>query len=161
MRQVSEVYPCHQGQCESGFSMAELVTVVGVIAVIMAAAAPFFLSYLRTSALRTGAEEMATVLNRARQIAIRDNTSLCVTNNATSVQLHLASCGGTIWTGPGTDTTGVITLANGITVASGQNVVFTYLGTASTAGTYTVTNPRDGRTMSVSVAASGRVAIGP
>jgi hypothetical protein len=77
------------------------------------------------------------------------------------VQLHLATCGGTIWTGPGTDTTGTITLANGITVASAQNVVFTYLGTASTAGTYTVTNPRDGRTMSVIVSASGRVSIGP
>ncbi|HEX2441458.1 MAG TPA: GspH/FimT family protein [Methylomirabilota bacterium] len=141
--------------------MAELVTVVAVIAVIMAAAAPFFLSYLRTSALRSGAEEMATVLNRARQIAIRDNTSMCVTNNATSVQFHVATCGGTVWTGPGTDSSGVITLANAITVSSGQNIVFTYLGTASTAGAYTVTNPRDGRTMSVTVTAAGRVSVGP
>jgi Tfp pilus assembly protein FimT len=127
----------------------------------MAAAAPFFLSYLRTSALRSGAEEMATVLNRARQIAIRDNTSMCVTNNATSVQFHVATCGGTVWTGPGTDSSGVITLANAITVSSGQNIVFTYLGTASTAGAYTVTNPRDGRTMSVTVTAAGRVSVGP
>ena len=160
MRHVSP-HPRARSGSEAGFSLAELLTVIGVIATIMAASAPFFLSYLRTSALRTGAEEMATVLNRARQIAIRDNTSLCVTNNATSVQLRLATCGGTVWTGPGTDSTGVITLANGITVASGQNVVFTYLGTASTAGTYTVTNPRDGRTMSVSVVASGRVLVGP
>ena len=161
MRRVSDVYPRLKGRSESGFSIAELVTVVAVIAVIMAAAAPFFLSYLRTSALRSGAEEMATVLNRARQIAIRDNTSMCVTNNATSVQFHVATCGGTVWTGPGTDSSGVITLANAITVSSGQNIVFTYLGTASTAGAYTVTNPRDGRTMSVTVTAAGRVSVGP
>jgi hypothetical protein len=86
---------------------------------------------------------------------------MCVTNNATSVQFHVATCGGTVWTGPGTDSSGVITLANAITVSSGQNIVFTYLGTASTAGAYTVTNPRDGRTMSVTVTAAGRVSVGP
>ena len=37
--------------------------------------------------------------------------------------------------------------------------VFTYLGAASTPGTLTVTNPTDGRTLSVVVAASGRVTI--
>jgi prepilin-type N-terminal cleavage/methylation domain-containing protein len=146
---------------EAGFSLTELIVVVGVIAIIMAASAPFFLSFLRTSALQTGAEEMATVLNRARQLAIRDNTNMCVTNDGTSVQYHIATCGGTVWTGPGTDVVGFIRLANNITVASGQNVVFTYIGTATVAGTYTVTNPQDSRTMSVIVAPSGRVSIGP
>jgi Tfp pilus assembly protein FimT len=139
----------------------ELIVVIGVIGIIMAASAPFFLSFLRTSALQTGAEEMATVLNRARQLAIRDNANMCVTNDGTRVQYHIATCGGTVWTGPGTDVVGFIRLANNITVASGQNVVFTYIGTATVAGTYTVTNPQDSRTMSVIVAPSGRVSIGP
>ena len=146
---------------EAGFSLTELLVVVGVIGIIMAASAPFFLSYLRTSALRTGAEEMVTVLNRARQLAIRDNSNMCVTNDGTRVQYHIATCGGTVWTGPGTDVVGFIRLGNNITVASGQNVVFTYIGTATVAGTYTVTNPQDSRTMSVIVAPSGRVSIGP
>jgi len=146
---------------EAGFSLTELIVVVGVIGIIMAASAPFFLSYLRTSALRTGAEEMVTVLNRARQLAIRDNSNMCVTNDGTRVQYHIATCGGTVWTGPGTDVVGFIQLGNNITVASGQNVVFTYIGTATVAGTYTVTNPQDSRTMSVIVAPSGRVSIGP
>jgi prepilin-type N-terminal cleavage/methylation domain-containing protein len=146
---------------EAGFSLTELIVVVGVIGIIMAASAPFFLSYLRTSALRTGAEEMVTVLNRARQLAIRDNSNMCVTNDGTRVQYHIATCGGTVWTGPGTDVVGFIRLGNNITVASGQNVVFTYIGTATVAGTYTVTNPQDSRTMSVIVAPSGRVSIGP
>lgn len=149
------------GRGDSGFSLAELVTVLGVIAVIMTASAPFFLSYLRASALQTGAEEMATVLNRARQIAIRDNRSVCVTSDGTSVLMRIPTCpSGAAWTGPGTTSTGVITLANSITV-SGPDVTFTYLGMASTAGDYTVTNPRDGRTMHVSVTAAGRVTIGP
>ena len=147
---------------EAGFSLTELIVVVGVIGIIMAASAPFFLSYLRTSALRTGAEEMVTVLHQARHLAIKDNTSMCVTNDGTRVQYRIATCGGTVWAGPGTDAAGFIRLVNNITVASGQNVVFTYIGTAP-AGTvtYTVTNPQDGRTLSVIVTPSGRVSIGP
>ena len=148
---------------EAGFSLMELIVVIGVIAIIMAASAPFFLSFLRTSALRTGAEEMVTVLHRARHLAIRDNTSMCVTNDGTRVQYRIATCGGTVWTGPDTDAAGFIRLANNITVASGGTVVFTYSGPAPMAGTvtYTVTNPQDSRTMSVIVTPSGRVSIGP
>src|ERR1044071_1385996 len=116
---------------EAGFSATELIVVVGVIGIMMAASAPFFLSYLRTSTLRAGAEEMATVLNRARQLAIRDNTSLCVTNDGTRVQYHMATCAGTVWTGPGSDSAGFIQLSNDITVTSAQNVMFTYIGTAT------------------------------
>jgi MSHA pilin protein MshC len=146
---------------EAGFSMAELIVVVGVIGIIMAASAPFFLSYLRTSSVRAGAEEMASVLNRARQLAIRDNSSMCVTGDGTRAQYRVGSCGGAVWTGPGTDATGFIQLANGITVSSTQNVVFTYIGTATTAGSYTVSNPQGSGTLSVTVAPSGRVSIGP
>jgi Tfp pilus assembly protein FimT len=141
--------------------MAELIVVVAVLGVIMAASAPFFLSYLRASAVQAGAEEMRTILNGARQLAIRDNINMCVTNDGTRVQYRIGTCGGAVWTGPGTDSTGFIRLANAITVASAQNVVFTYLGTATVSGAYTVTDPHDGRTMSVTVAPSGRVSIGP
>ena len=148
-------------RAQGGFSATELIVTVALISILMAASAPFFLSYLRTSALRGGAEEMVTVLHRARQIAIRDNTSMCVTSSGTRVQFRIATCAGTVWTGPGTDTTGFIQLANNITVASPQNAVFTYMGTATTPASYTVTNPRDNRTMSVAVTAAGRVSIGP
>src|SRR5262245_9279147 len=149
------------GRLEGGYSAVELIVVVAVIGVIMAASAPFFISFLRTSALRGGAEEVAAALNRARQIAIRDNTSMCVTNDGARVRFRIATCAGAIWTGAGTDTTGFVSLANNITVASAQNVVFTYMGTATAPANYTVTNPRDGRTMTVSVTAAGRVSIGP
>jgi prepilin-type N-terminal cleavage/methylation domain-containing protein len=147
---------------QGGFTVMELMVVIGLIGVIMAISSPFLLSYLRTSALRAGAEEMTTVLHRARQLAISDNTSMCVTNDGTRVQYRIGSCGGTIRTGPGTSGAGFIQLANDITVGpNGQNVVFTYLGTATTVGAYTVTNPRDGRTLRVVVSPSGRVSIAP
>src|SRR5262245_45148334 len=149
------------GRFPDGYSAVELTVVLAVIGVLMTASAPFFLSYLRTSALRGGAEEMASVLNRARQIAIRDNTSMCVTNDGTRVRFRIATCAGTVWTGTGTDAAGFVSLANSITVASAQNVVFTYMGTATAPATYTVTNPRDGHTMTVAVTAAGRVSIGP
>jgi len=145
---------------QDGYSAVELTVVVAVISILMAASAPFFLSYLRTSALRAGAEEMVSVLNRARQIAIRDNTSMCVASDGIGVRLRIATCAGAVWTGPGTDATGFVTLANSITVGV-QNVVFTYMGTATAPANYTVTNPRDGRTMTVAVTAAGRVSIGP
>jgi hypothetical protein len=73
----------------------------------------------------------------------------------------VGSCSGTVWTGPGTDGSGRITLANNVQVSSNTDIVFNYLGAATTAGTYTVRNPTDGRTLSVVVATTGRVTLGP
>lgn len=143
-----------------GFTATELMVVVAVIGVIMAASAPMFFSYLRTSALRAGAEEMATVLGRARQLAIKDNRSICVNNVGTRVQYQLDTCPGAVWTGPETDALGFIQLANNITVTSGQ-VLFSYIGTANAPATYTVKDPQDSHTLSVNVTAAGRISIGP
>ena len=147
---------------QAGFTAIELVMVVAVIGILMAVSMPLFISFFRTSALRAGAEEMATVLSQARQMAIKDNTSICVTNNGTTVQYRISTCAGAVWTGPGTDAAGVIRLANNITVSPDTTtVVFTYIGLANPAAVFTVTSPQDGRTLSVNVAASGRISVGP
>ncbi len=146
---------------EAGYTVMELFVVIGLIGVLTAISTPFLLSYVRTSALRAGAEEMVTVLNRARHLAISNNRSMCVTNVGTRVQYRIGACGGVVWTGSGTDASGLIQLANNITV-TGPQVMFTYIGTAPTInGTYTVTNPQNGTTLGVVVAASGRVSITP
>ena len=102
----------------AGFSATELVVVVAVIGIIMAASAPTFFSYFRTAAVRAGAEEMSAVLNRARQLAIKDNRSVCVTNVGTAVQYLVRTAPDcsiiaetVVWAGPGTDAAGVIRLA--------------------------------------------------
>lgn len=149
---------------QAGFSATELLVVIAVIGILMAASMPFIISVLRTSALRAGAEEFATVLGQARQLAIKDNTSICVRVNANTAQYQIATCAGAVWTGPGTDAAGIIRLANNITISpavpGADTVLFTYIGLANPV-TFTVTNPQDLRTLSVNVAASGRISIGP
>jgi prepilin-type N-terminal cleavage/methylation domain-containing protein len=142
-----------------GYTLLELVVTIGLIGVLMAIAAPFLFSVIAPSALRAGAEEMATVLNRARQLAIKENRSVCVTSAGNRVQ-YFVGCGVAAWAGPGTDAAGFIQLANNIAVTNGQ-VTFSYIGTATLTGTYTVSNPQGGTPLNVVVAPSGRVSITP
>jgi len=159
----------------AGFTLAELLTVVAVIAVLTAVGTPVFLSYWQSAALTAGAQELAAVLNRGRQLALTQNTPVCVRYNEVDpgtgvpsrrIRFRMNGCpgtpGSTVWTGSGTDGNGFVPLANQVTVsASTASVLFNHLGAATTAGAYTVQNPTNGRTMTVTVAPSGRVTIGP
>src|SRR5881396_3107734 len=133
-----------------GFNLTELLVLVAVIGIITTVSAPAFVSYWRSATLKAGAQELATILNRGRSIAISQNTTLCVKQSVTKVQFLTGGCAGTVWTGPGTDGGGWFTLQNGITVTS-----------ATAAGSYTVQNPVNNAAMTVTVALSGRVTIGP
>ena len=178
-----------------GFSLLEVVVVVAVIGILMALSIPTFLTYWRTSTIRAGAQEMVTLLNQARSLAIGHNASVCVqsaannpsfttriryqigtTNCSLSANCPTAGvpCANTctatagvtpcIWTGPGTDSVGWLTLSNRIESRSpggflGQPyVVFTYLGSASPAGTFRVRIVDNPTSISdVQVTTSGRV----
>jgi len=149
-----------------GFTLAELVVVVAVVAIITAVSVPTLWTYFRSAALRGGAEEAVTVMNGARQLAIRLNTTVCVTNDGTAVQYHVGTCSAAPWTGPGTEASGNVRLANGITLGGTNNLCFNYLGAGSATpapcvanGTLTVTNPTGGATLSVVMATTGRIRI--
>lgn len=146
-----------------GFNLAELLVFVAVIGIITAVSAPAFVSYWRSATLKAGAQEVATILNRARSVAISKNiNTVCVRQSANKVRFLTDGCAGiTPWTGPGTDGNGWFSLQNGINVTTDPQVVFNYLGAATTSGIYTVQNPISNSTMSVTVALSGRVTIGP
>ena len=140
---------------ERGFTVAELIAIVAVVGVLFALGIPTFVSAWRASAVRAGAEEVATLLNGARQLALNRNEPVCVTLGAGTVQYRPGTC-------VATPVTQVRLASNVIvTVPANQNVVFSYLGAAAPATIYTVTNPQDGRTLSVNVSGSGRVSIGP
>src|SRR5918996_894119 len=148
-----------------GFSMTEIIVVVAIIGIIMAVSVPALWTYFRTAALRAGAEELVTVLNGARELAIRMNTTVCVVNNGTTVQYRVGSCAGTVWTGPGTDGAGNVRLSNGILAGGTPNLCYSYLGagTANPApcvnqAAFTVTNQAGGM-MNVAVATTGRARI--
>jgi len=145
-----------------GFTLTELLVLVAVIGIITTVSVPAFVSYWRSAALKGGAQELATILNRGRSLAIAQNTTVCVNQSASKVQFLTGGCAGTVWKGPGTDRNGWFALQNTITVSTTTaNVVFNYLGAANTAATYTVRNPVDHATLSVNVALAGRVTIGP
>ena len=144
---------------EQGFGLAELIVVVAVIGLLAALAMPSFLTFWRSSALSAGAAEMASVLNRGRQLAISQNTSVCVQVSGTSVRFRTVSCAGTIWTGSGTTSAGLISLSNGLQISGATSAIFTNAGGANPGATYTVTDPKTSRTRSVVVSATGRVTV--
>jgi len=147
---------------ESGVSLVELSVMVFIIGIVSVLAVPSFISYSQAARLKAGAQELAAIINQARQVAISRNTTTCVVRSADKVYFRVGTCAGAIWTGPGTDAAGSFALTDGVRVsAATANVVFTHLGTASTAGTYTVLNPSTNRSMRVIVALSGRITIGP
>ena len=147
----------------AGYSMTELLVVIGMIAVLATLAAPQFLSFWRTSSTTAAASELVATLNRARQLAISGNQNYCAEVSGTSVRFRQntnSTCtAGAVWTGPGTDGGGLIRLQNDMRVSGGP-VVFTSLGAAALGGTFTVTNPTpNGGSRNVIVAPSGRVRV--
>lgn len=144
-----------------GFTLAELMVVLAITGALATLVAPTLLSYARTAALQAAARELATSINLARQIAISRNTAVCVELAAPAyLRLKTGGCSGPVWTGAGTDGSGAIKISDSaFHVSTTANVVFTSLGAASPAGTYTVTNPVSNGTRTVVVAATGRVSV--
>jgi Tfp pilus assembly protein FimT len=158
----------------TGAGLTELLVYAALIGVIAAASAPMFHTHLHGSALKAGAEELAGLMNLARSLAIRENTRVCVNRDrggSSRVRLLMASANpcaaAASFYGAGgrgydhrVDAAGWITLANQVAVtAATADVVFTALGAAVPGGSYTVS--RNGRTLTVVVAPSGRVSIAP
>jgi Tfp pilus assembly protein FimT len=150
---------CRSGRT-AGFTLAELVVIIAIIGILAVMAIPSFLSYYRAAALKSGAQQVVTLVNQARELAIKENGNVCVTlSSATQMAYRLGSCGGATWVGAGTTATGGLDLPAGITATASANPIFSYVGSALPAATYTLTYTQTGATLTVSVAASGRVTI--
>ena len=144
-----------------GFGLAELLVVIAILGLLTTLGMPYLISYWQASTLTTGAQELQTILNSGRQLAIRNNTSICIKRNTTSVRYLTGGCAGGAWTGAGTDGNGWIVLANNVSITNGPaaDVIFSNLGAANPAGTFTVQGPSNAQTLTVTVAGSGRVTI--
>jgi prepilin-type N-terminal cleavage/methylation domain-containing protein len=142
----------------SGFSVPELVVVIAVIGVLFLVMIPFFLNYYQGAAARADVQQIIALLNQARELAIKQNDSVCVTfPDSSQMALLLGGCGGTAWVGPGTDGAGTIKLPQGFTISPLNPLTFNYLGAANAATSYTMTNTTTGGTMTISIALTGRV----
>jgi len=152
--------PSQRAPHSQGFTLAELVMVIAVIGILAVMAVPAFLSYYHAAGLKAGAQQVVTLMNQARELAIKENGNVCVTlPSATQMSYRLDTCAGSAWVGAGTDATGNINLPPGVTATASANPIFNYVGSALPAATYTLTYTQTGATLTASVAASGRVTI--
>jgi Tfp pilus assembly protein FimT len=158
-RRIDPATPPLRRSRQSGYSFVELVITVGMILVVTTWAMPSFLRYYRTARVRAGAQVVSAYLNQGRQLAIKTNSPVCVSSTATSIQFKQTNCAGTVINVAGlVSTAGTIRPPDGISLSS-TSAIFGNLGNATTAGTYTVTDTASSQTLTVTVAASGRITI--
>jgi prepilin-type N-terminal cleavage/methylation domain-containing protein len=150
-----------QAAGQRGFTVSELLVVLSVIGILTAMSVPTFISHYQTSRLRAAAEQIVAFLNHGRQLGIRENVGVCVHITSTAMHYHIGSCFGPVWLGPGSDSAGNVKAPTGIALTTTADPMFNYLGAASPSATYTVRNTQTNQTMTVTVAASGRVSIAP
>ena len=145
----------------AGYSVLEILLVVGIVGILTIIATPTFLGYYQGAQLRVAAEEVAAFLNQGRQLAIVQNGSICVHSSSTAMHYRQGTCAGTTWTGPGTDAAGSIAVPTGITLSATADPIFNYVGGNTTGATYTITHTQSSTLVHVVVATSGRVSITP
>ncbi|NJD68257.1 MAG: hypothetical protein C3F12_13975 [Candidatus Methylomirabilota bacterium] len=144
---------------QRGFTLAELITIVAIIGIVSVAAIPFFTTFLQAMQTKGAAQELATVLQQARELAISRNTSYTVQIDTNGNQLRFVDGSGAPWVGPGTDGNGYRRLTNQAQLAAANaNPVFNPLGDAG-GGTITVQNAQGTSALDVVVSPRGRVRI--
>lgn len=144
---------------QRGFTLAELMTAIAVIGIVSVGAIPMFMSFVRASETRGAAQELVTVLQQVRQLAIAQNASFQVNVNGNQLQFW-NNLTNQAWTGPGTDNQGFRRLSNQTQLVNPpvQPIVFNPLGTAR-GGTITVQNAQGTSALDVVVSTAGRVRI--
>jgi prepilin-type N-terminal cleavage/methylation domain-containing protein len=77
---------------EGGFTLLELLVVLGIIGVMSAVSIPRILDYVRQGRVRAAAQELTTQVNAARMKAVTKNANfgvLFVTQNANTYWIHI------------------------------------------------------------------------
>lgn len=146
--------------CSHGFSLAELLVVIGMISVLTAVAFPVFVNFLQTQQARGAAQELVNLLNQARQLAISTNNSYRVEIEPNNNRLRFVNTNSNQpWIGPGTDGQGYRRLENQARLSNTNvNPTFNHLGTGN-AGTITVQDSQSSSSLNVRIDTTGRIRI--
>lgn len=151
-----------------GFSLPELLVVIAMIGVLAVAAIPVFVNFLQAQQARGAAQELVTLLNQARQLAIATNSRYRVEIDTVNNRLRFAQStdGGATYNpqiGAGTDGAGYRRLENQARLSNVNinppNFTFDYLG-AGNQGMITVQNSSSSSSLGV-VISTGRIRICP
>ncbi len=145
---------------QRGFTLVELMIVIAVIGIISIEATPLFMTFLRAMETRGASQELATLLNQARELAIASNSSYRVEVDTAGNRLRFVNASTSApWIGPATDSQGYRQLVNQTQLTSvTANPTFNPLGTAG-GGTITVQNTQGTSSLDVVVSSAGRVRI--
>lgn len=145
---------------QRGFTLAELMIVIAVIGIISIMATPLFMTFLRAMETRGASQELATLLQQARELAIATNSSYRVEVDTAGNRLRFVNASTSApWIGPGTDSQGYRQLVNQTLLTNvTANPTFNPLGTAG-GGTITVQNTQGTSSLNVVVSSAGRVRI--
>jgi len=102
--------------------LSEFLVVIAITGVLISVTVPIVLSYYHNAQNTTGAQQIRTILNQARQIAIDQRTFVCVQVTAPTQMAFYASpdCTGSPWLGSITDAAGNITLQSGFTMSASE-----------------------------------------
>jgi type IV fimbrial biogenesis protein FimT len=80
---------------QSGFTLIELLVTLSIAAILLAVAAPNFVTFVQNNRLATQANDLVTMLNYARSEAVKRNQRITVCSSTTGT-----SCAGsTTWDG--------------------------------------------------------------
>lgn len=142
-----------------GLTLVELITIVAIIGIISVAAMPLFMTFLNAMETRGASQELATILQQARELAIARNTNYQINVNGNQLQF-VDNSTGNAWIGPGTDNQGYRRLVNQAQLVNppANPIIFNPLGTAR-GGTITVQNAQGSSSLNVVVSSAGRVQI--
>ena len=150
----------------SGFTLFELMVVVGIMAILASIAVPGFLNWLPKYRMRSAADEVLSTLQNAKLRAVRENDIVSVTFDfANDRYLAFLDNGAGASAGNGIQEAGEVTVKNGQLPAgidlqdSGLGLVvrFNRRGFPDASGNIVVTNGTISRTLILTLGGSASI----
>lgn len=151
----------------SGFTLSELLVVVGITGIVAMTALPVFVNVLQTQQAKGAAQELVTLLNQTRQLAISTNSRYRVEIDLNNNRLRFARSmdGGATYypqIGAGTDSDGYRKLENQARISAVNinppNFAFNPLGTGN-AGRIKIQDASSSSGLDVVVSSTGQITI--
>jgi prepilin-type N-terminal cleavage/methylation domain-containing protein len=136
---------------QPGFTLIELMLVIGLIAILMAVASPAIMASVRQSGVRHAADQLAMDMQRAKLLAIKQNASCAITFDLAANQYTISL---------NNQVVNLATYHGGVhfTAAdSDASITFTPQGLSSSPGAVVLTNQNKDRTYRVRTTSAGGI----